>query len=249
MRDVLAVCRVLVNPADWLAWERLMHLRPCGMGAKALAALRARIDAAGVVAALREAARSRPRLGAILHQLDTWRAADAPIHELVLAIVSWLDGARPVRTPADAEAAAHRAADREALATIAAEWDREGTGDLRAFLDALALTEEGDAAGRGRAQVQALTLHAAKGLEFDTVVIVGMEEGLLPHYRHAGIMDVEEERRLCYVGMTRSRRRLVLSVCAERRLWGRPMRLSPSRFLREAGVRLGATVTTEPIRM
>ena len=249
VRDVLAVCRVLVNPADWLAWERLMHLRPCGMGAKALAALRARIDALGVVAALREAARSRPRLGAILHQLDTWRAADAPIHERVLAIVSWLDEARPVRTPADAEAALGRAADREALATIAAEWDREGSGDLRAFLDALTLTEDSDAAGRGRAQIQALTLHAAKGLEFDTVVILGMEEGLLPHYRHAGPGDVEEERRLCYVGMTRARRRLVLSVCAERRLWGRPMRLSPSRFLREAGVRLGATLTTEPVRM
>ena len=88
VRDVLAVCRVLVNPADWLAWERLMHLRPCGMGAKALAALRARIDAVGVVTAIREAARSRPRLGAILHQLDAWRAADAPIHERVLAIVA-----------------------------------------------------------------------------------------------------------------------------------------------------------------
>jgi ATP-dependent DNA helicase UvrD/PcrA len=172
-----------------------------------------------------------------------------PIHERVLTIVSWLDEARPVRTPADVEAALGRAADREALATIAAEWDREGSGDLRAFLDALALTEDSDAAGRGRAQVQALTLHAAKGLEFDTVVIVGMEEGLLPHYRHAGPVDVEEERRLCYVGMTRARRRLVLSVCAERRLWGRPMRLSPSRFLREAGLRLGATVTTEPVRM
>jgi superfamily I DNA/RNA helicase len=76
-----------------------------------------------------------------------------------------------------------------------------------------------------------------------------MEEGLLPHYRHARTVDVEEERRLCYVGMTRARRRLVLSVCAGRRLWGRPMRLSPSRFLREAGVPLEATLTTELVRM
>jgi superfamily I DNA/RNA helicase len=76
-----------------------------------------------------------------------------------------------------------------------------------------------------------------------------MEERLLPHYRHVGSGDVEEERRLCYVGMTRARRRLVLSVCAERRLWGRPMRLSPSRFLREASLRLEAPLTTEPVRM
>jgi DNA helicase-2/ATP-dependent DNA helicase PcrA len=247
VRDVLSVCRVLLNPADWLAWERVVHLHPCGMGAKALAALRARIAAVGVVTALTEAARSRPRLGAILHQLDAWRAAPAPIHERVQAIVAWLDEARPVRTPAEAEAAAQRAADREGLATIAAEWDREGSRDLRAFLDAVALTEDGDTGGSGRAQIQALTLHAAKGLEFDTVVIVGMEEGLLPHYRHAALSDVEEERRLCYVGMTRAKRRLVLSVCAERKLWGRPTRLSPSRFLREAGVRVEATLTTAPV--
>jgi ATP-dependent DNA helicase UvrD/PcrA len=75
-----------------------------------------------------------------------------------------------------------------------------------------------------------------------------MEERLLPHYRHVGSGDVEEERRLCYVGMTRARRRR-FSLPVRTRLWGRPMRLAPSRFLRETGIRPGATVTTEPVWM
>jgi DNA helicase-2/ATP-dependent DNA helicase PcrA len=85
-------------------------------------------------------------------------------------------------------------------------------------------------------QVLGLTLHAAKGLEFDTVVIVGAEEGLLPHYRHIIPEALAEERRLCYVGMTRARERLVLSVTRRRRLWGEVVFRPPSRFLREAGL-------------
>lgn len=67
-----------------------------------------------------------------------------------------------------------------------------------------------------------LTLHSAKGLEFEACVIAGVEEGLIPHDRHATIDDLEEERRLFYVGLTRARTRLLLTVCRERVLWGRP---------------------------
>ena len=77
-------------------------------------------------------------------------------------------------------------------------------------------------------------MHSAKGLEFDACVIAGVEEGLIPHYRHAAFDDLEEERRLFYVGLTRARTLLLLTVCHERMLWGRPWVFGPSPFLAEA---------------
>jgi DNA helicase-2/ATP-dependent DNA helicase PcrA len=82
--------------------------------------------------------------------------------------------------------------------------------------------------------VVGLTLHSVKGLEFDACVIAGVEEGLIPHYRHAGLDDLEEERRLFYVGLTRAKTHLLLTVCRERMLWGRPWAFGPSPFLAEA---------------
>jgi DNA helicase II / ATP-dependent DNA helicase PcrA len=95
-----------------------------------------------------------------------------------------------------------------------------------------------DAEGAPSAAVDVLglTLHAAKGLEFDTVVIVGAEDGLIPHYRHTAAETLAEERRLCYVGMTRARQQLIFSVARMRRLWGDIAFRPPSRFLREAGL-------------
>jgi DNA helicase-2/ATP-dependent DNA helicase PcrA len=80
-----------------------------------------------------------------------------------------------------------------------------------------------------------MTLHAAKGLEFDFVWMVGLEEGLLPHHRslNDGLEAIAEERRLCYVGVTRARRRLMLSLCLTRMKWGKSRPCRPSRFLYE----------------
>jgi DNA helicase-2/ATP-dependent DNA helicase PcrA len=110
--------------------------------------------------------------------------------------------------------------------------EREGLG-LREFLDRTFLLADADSI-RDDTPVLMMTLHAAKGLEFDTVFLVGMEEGLIPHLR--AVHDpgqMEEERRLCYVGMTRARNRLILTRARERSYFGDRRVTLPSRFLSE----------------
>ncbi|MFM7035013.1 MAG: 3'-5' exonuclease, partial [Planctomycetia bacterium] len=114
---------------------------------------------------------------------------------------------------------------------------------IRRFLDDLILdvteaerfeSDKDKDKGRGN-KLRLMTLHAAKGLEFDCVWMVGMEEGLLPHIRsiNDGLQAIDEERRLCYVGVTRARKRLSLSLCLTRMKWGKTKPCRPSRFLYE----------------
>ena len=113
---------------------------------------------------------------------------------------------------------------------------REPDPSLGAFVDRKSLLSEADEGeGPASARVWLMTLHAAKGLEFPLVVIAGMEEGLLPHARalDGDAEALEEERRLCYVGMTRAESHLVLTSAARRRLFGNYHSTEPSRFLRE----------------
>jgi DNA helicase-2/ATP-dependent DNA helicase PcrA len=235
VRDLLAVCRVLVNPLDWSAWERVLRAHRCGVGARTLATLRARVRVVGVAAALRETACRRRRLAGLLDRLEGWRTVPPRVTTLLEAVAAEIQSQRPdVRTRSPDDERDRRAEDIATLLALAERWEAEIDGSLPEFLDTVALTEE-DASGTA-AEVLGLTLHAAKGLEFDTVVIVGAEEGLMPHYRHTAAETLAEERRLCYVGMTRARERLIFSVAQMRRLWGDVAFRPPSRFLREAGL-------------
>jgi DNA helicase-2/ATP-dependent DNA helicase PcrA len=105
---------------------------------------------------------------------------------------------------------------------------------LAAFLESVALVSDADAVDPAKGAVTLMTLHAAKGLEFDAITIVGLEEGLLPHVRALGNeLELEEERRLCYVGMTRARRHLLLTHTTVRTLRGMRESRIGSQFLRE----------------
>jgi DNA helicase-2/ATP-dependent DNA helicase PcrA len=112
---------------------------------------------------------------------------------------------------------------------------REAEASLGGFVDRLSLLSEADEeSGSRNARVWLMTMHAAKGLEFPVVIIAGLEEGLFPHSRSSDDEEeIEEERRLCYVGMTRAQSRLVLTSAARRRVFGEYQSTEPSRFLDE----------------
>jgi DNA helicase II / ATP-dependent DNA helicase PcrA len=122
------------------------------------------------------------------------------------------------------------------LVSAAREYEsREPDASLAGFVDRLSLLSEADEAeGAEDARVLLMTMHAAKGLEFPAVIIAGLEDGLFPHSRSSDDDDeLEEERRLCYVGMTRARRRLILTSAGRRRVFGEYRASEPSRFLDE----------------
>src|SRR6185503_8287660 len=122
------------------------------------------------------------------------------------------------------------------LVSAAREYEtRQGEPTLGGFVDQLSLLSDADEeTGSQSARVLMMTMHSAKGLEFPVVVITGLEEGLFPHSRASDDeADLEEERRLCYVGITRAQRRLVLTSAARRRVFGDYQSTEPSRFVDE----------------
>jgi DNA helicase-2/ATP-dependent DNA helicase PcrA len=125
--------------------------------------------------------------------------------------------------------------------------DAEGLSQLDAFLATAALMSEADQVGEGQDKVVLMTLHSAKGLEFPVVFLVGMEEGVFPHSRAlTDETEMEEERRLCYVGMTRAQRRLYLTSAMVRTVWGQSNYNTPSRFLEEIPPELLENLSSRP---
>jgi DNA helicase-2/ATP-dependent DNA helicase PcrA len=137
------------------------------------------------------------------------------------------------------------------LVSAAREYEsREADPALGGFVDRLSLLSEADeAAGAKEARVWLMSMHAAKGLEFPIVIVAGMEEGLFPHSRSAeDEEEVEEERRLCYVCLTRARERLVLTGASRRRIFGDYQATEPSRFLAEIPEELVDRIEPAPPR-
>ena len=131
------------------------------------------------------------------------------------------------------------------LVSAAREYEsRSEEPSLAGFVDQLSLLSDADeAAGSKDSHVLMMTMHSAKGLEFPVVIIAGLEEGLFPHSRSADDeAELEEERRLCYVGITRAQRRLVLTSAARRRVYGDYQSTEPSRFIDEIPPSLMETV-------
>ncbi len=247
VKDLLAYLRAALNPADDVSLKRILNVPARGLGRMTLAVLEEAARAEGTTlrasmettAAQTPPARSSRALKGLVDLLAdlgararSGEAASSLIADLVRRIdyAAWLRQSEP----GDAQT---RLENVEQLVAAAQEREAAGAADLRSFLDGAALVSDIESA-QGDSGVSLMTLHCAKGLEFPVVFMVGMEENLFPHARSAktgGDEEMEEERRLCYVGMTRAMRRLYLSSARQRRAFGTMVSNEPSRFLGEIG--------------
>ncbi len=238
VRDALAYLRCIANPADHLSLTRIANVPARGLGGQALATIAAyaasqsltlsmALGHAGVIPGLSaRAVEGARRLFALLQRW--WRLAEGtmPPDHLLADVLEQSGYMAALAERFDAEELAEARAYLQELIRAAEEHT-----DLRSFLQEVALMTNVDDEDDERDRVQLLTIHAAKGLEWPFVFVVGMEEGTLPHERSIGDpAALEEERRLCYVALTRAGERLYLSWTASR---NRGQRLKPSRFLDE----------------
>jgi DNA helicase-2/ATP-dependent DNA helicase PcrA len=242
VKDLIAYLRVVYNPGDDLSLVRIVNTPRRGIGEVALGRLRQYAAERGTTlyAALAEAHHvpdlAPPAARAALTLVEAfegWRArVGTPLADLVLAVAEE-SGLAPYWRGEGTHEAEERLANLGELASEARRFEEtQGTGDLGDFLGWVALLGDLDQTRDGHG-VWLMTLHSAKGLEFPVVFLTGLEEGVLPHLRSVEDGDVEEERRLMYVGITRARDRLYMAFARQRTMAGRTVQNAPSRFLGE----------------
>ncbi len=240
IRDAIAYLRVVVQPDDDLAFERIVNVPKRGLGAATLQAAHglARTERLSLFEASRKLAASdelRPKarnsLRDVVQSFDRWRALEqgadhVELVETVLDESGYVDMWRNDKSPE----APGRVESLKELVRAIGEFE-----NLGGFLEHVSLVMENEA-DAGDDLISIMTLHAAKGLEFDIVFLPGWEDGMFPNQRamdESGRAGLEEERRLAYVGLTRARRRAIVSAAANRRVYNQWVSALPSRFIDE----------------
>ncbi len=262
IKDVIAYFRAILNPADSISLKRIVNVPARGIGKTTLDRidlLQRRLEEGGApestfVAALRlaakgegevtsGAARRLTQFVALLDRLDREKAK-LKLTELYHLILDETGYVRDLRAEATDESLS-RIENLEEFDTLLQEFEEDAGAEtpvvelLPRFIEQATLDTEVQREGEplpGAGSVKLMTLHSSKGLEFPVVFLVGMEEGLFPSVRpweEESEKEIEEERRLCYVGMTRACQRLFLSHTLMRRLWGNVTYAEPARFLQE----------------
>lgn len=253
VRDVLAYLRVLSNPEDSVPLRRILNVPKRGIGERAEAmidalsqrekisfpqALRRVDEAYGMAARSTNAVKRFNTLMEDLRTIVESGAGPATVLEAVLERTGYLAELQASTDPQDET----RIENLQELAAVALEFEQEAgegevAGGLSDFLERVALVADSDQIPDeedGNGVITLMTLHTAKGLEFPVVFLTGMEDGVFPHMRALGqVKELEEERRLAYVGITRARERLYLTRSSMRSAWGQPSYNPPSRFLEE----------------
>jgi DNA helicase-2/ATP-dependent DNA helicase PcrA len=244
VRDIVSYLKLALNPHDSIALLRVINTPARGLGKQTLDELDRRAkdygvslwETIGIVTSQGEG--MSPRAVSALKgfqnivQTLVGLASKETASEVVKAAIldtGYADALKAENT----EEAEGRLENLQELVNAAVDYDKEEGGGLRDFIDAAALTSDADQYTRD-APVTLMTLHSAKGLEFPLVFIVGMEDGLFPHSRSAtDPAELEEERRLCYVGITRAERYLYVTHAMRRRVYGEELASEPSQFLNE----------------
>jgi ATP-dependent DNA helicase UvrD/PcrA len=249
VRDLLAYLRLIANPADEVSLRRVLNVPKRGIGDRAEEyvasyAQRERITFAQALAAPGDvpalAARSASAIAgfnALVGELREQAASGGPVAELVEAVLD-SSGLQAYFENSEDLQDATRVENLQEMVSVAREFDgATPDGTLADFLERVALVADADEIPDGEDHgglVTLMTLHTAKGLEFPVVFLTGMEEEVFPHARAlTNQRELEEERRLAYVGITRAEQRLYLTRTASRNWYGRPSFHTPSRFLSE----------------
>lgn len=245
IKDVLAYCQLLNNPRDDIAFERTVNTPPRGIGRKTIDRLIEFAYRHGLP--LLEAARaasevevlSKAAAAKVLAYVEIIDRISNVVHgdlEEIVGTVLEASGYRASLAESEDEQDQNRLANIEELLTDARQFDKEnpGGGQLEAYLERTWLVNDVDAWDSQTDKATLMTLHAAKGLEFPVVFIVAVEDGVLPHERVGRHPDeLEEERRLAFVGLTRAKEELQLSYAVTRDFRGVRRRTIPSSFLME----------------
>ncbi len=240
IRDALAYLRLIVQPTDDLAFERIVNQPKRGLGDKAIARIHAfaratqqplLLAAAQMLDSDELTPQARRSLGRFVADVAKWRqsASSLPHPELARLVLDESGYTAMLQADRSAESAGRL----ENLAELTRAMEEYES--LGAFLEHVSLVMDNDE-GRSGAKVTIMTIHAAKGLEFDTLFLPGWEEGVFPSQRamdEGGLASLEEERRLAYVAITRARRQATVLHAANRRIYGQWTSSLPSRFLAE----------------
>ncbi len=263
IKDAVAYLTLLVNPSDEVALRRVINVPRRGIGATTVGRLLSHANTVGEpVAELIDRAEEVPGVsGASLRALTTFgdlltrlreqAQSNASIAKLIDSLLDETGYREALRAESKLEGE-FRLENLAEFVNIAFEFQRENAeGGLSEFLQQIALFTSEDEVRGDEPRVTLMTLHNAKGLEYPVVFIIGCEDGVFPHSRAIDAGDIEEERRLCYVGVTRARERLYLTYANSRSVFGDVQYNQPSRFLEEipddlvefAGQRVGEGLT------
>jgi DNA helicase-2/ATP-dependent DNA helicase PcrA len=249
VRDIIAYLKLALNPHDSIALQRVINTPTRGLGKQTLdeIARRAKDYAVshwetisimtdkgeGLSPRAVSALKNFQQIITELVRVTTNTAeSDTPVSDVVKAAILDTGYANSLKAENSDEAEA-RLENLQELVNAAVDYDEQEQDGLRDFIDHAALVSDADQYKRD-APVTLMTMHSAKGLEFPLVFIVGMEDGLFPHARAAtDPAELEEERRLCYVAITRAERFLYVTHAMKRRVYGEEMAAEPSQFLNE----------------
>jgi DNA helicase-2/ATP-dependent DNA helicase PcrA len=243
VKDIIAYLKLSSNNNDHLSFQRIINVPRRGIGDKTIekiqkiaenndiSLLEVLADPSLIPGINRKKAEQLENFYGLIKYLGSLEESGAPVVEIleqVLAMTAYTEELLK-SNPSDAQA---RIENLQELRSLALEFDHSGGGGLEDFLAEIALVQDSDDINYSDS-VCLMTLHGAKGLEFPVVFISGMEEGVFPSYRSETPEEMEEERRLCYVGITRARDRLFLTNAVSRLLYGYERNNPASRFLQE----------------